>query len=395
MIRMLQIHRFKTIRSGMIGDAKPFRRYTVLVGDGAAGAAMMELLYLSSMSRHPCSVIVPAVNPPVHEGTMITAETTDLLGLRPMERLRQRAGVVEGTFEHAHVTLDAARCLEISLDLPRDHPLRSIRLVGDRALSEQDIAHTRMFSLTDLDGIPGDLIPPGLLWTGYPVERRHYLWDRRWVNTHHPGHPLDTVAAWVEASDQPIHHVLWCDMRTATMTLSDPKEPKIAAQFQRVVETVQQMVRHNGSSVLPHDPEAQRIVNILAPLHVVAERADQGEPGLFLWEFPECGIHPTLMERMLREVAQIVTNRPIQVCIFTHSIEVLAHWGRMAHRQIISADDLIAYQVLMDQGNLISVPFHPIGILGWFYAGRDPRMYPIDTADPVVTHDVPWIESSD
>ena len=61
MIRSLTIHRFRGIREGVI---KNLRVFNVLIGPNNSGkSALLELLYLGSLSRRTCQLIKPLILP--------------------------------------------------------------------------------------------------------------------------------------------------------------------------------------------------------------------------------------------------------------------------------------------------------------------------------------------
>jgi hypothetical protein len=407
MFRSLTIHRFRGIREGVI---KNLRAFNVLIGPNNSGkSALLELLYLGNLSRRTCQLITETIDPPVHAATTLVAR--DFLSYAPTDRLRQRHGYAVRETDSFLIDLDKEQNLILELpDLPATHPLHRFRLAAEAPFRKIDTQRALLFSLAKPDYAPPDLIPP-LLNTyrpELPYQRWHYVWDQRWVHRWNCAHPLDRLAIWAEAGDGMAEHVLFFDFHTAHAHF----EGAFAQQCYRTVSKWEERIAQSMANVFPDiagvrvnvkptptgttwggylelpdrtlpieidqfGDGARHAFKVLAALIALVDRAEQHEPGLFLWEDPELFMHPATLGRLLDEVARLVAGKPVQVFMSTQSLEVLS-WLALAMRETeqqtsLKPADVCTLRLQLVGGTLQVQTFPGESIGGWMELFGDPR----------------------
>ncbi len=404
MIRSLTIHRFRGIREGVI---KNLRSFNVLIGPNNSGkSALLELLYLGSLSRRTCQLITKTIEPSVHAATTLVAR--DFLSYAPTERLRQRHGYAVRETDSFVIDLDKEQNLILELpDLLATHPLHRFRLAAEAPFRKIDIQRTLMFSLAKPEDAPPEFIPT-LLNTHrpeHPSQRWHYVWDQRWVYRWNDTQPLDRLAIWAEAGDGAAAHVLFFDFHTAHAHF----EGAFAQRCYRTVSKWEERIAQSMARVFPDmagvrvnvkptptgttwggylelpdrtlpleidqfGDGARHAFKVLAALIALVDRAEQHEPGLFLWEDPELFMHPATLGRLLDEVARLVAGKPVQVFMSTQSLEVIAHITRMLQRDVLSPEQTLAFRLNLRDGILRSAWGDVDTLTAWLEAGLDPRI---------------------
>jgi hypothetical protein len=407
MIQSLTIHHFRGIREGVI---KNLQAINVLIGPNNSGkSALLELLYLGGLSRRTCQLITETIEPPVHAATTLVAR--DFLSYAPTERLRRRHGYAVRETDSFLIDLDKEQNLILELpDLPATHPLHRFRLAAEAPFRKIDTQRALLFSLAKPDYAPPDLIPP-LLNTyrpELPYQRWHYVWDQRWVHRWNCAHPLDRLAIWAEAGDGMAEHVLFFDFHTAHAHF----EGAFAQQCYRTVSKWEERIAQSMANVFPDiagvrvnvkptptgttwggylelpdrtlpleidqfGDGARHAFKVLAALIALVDRAEQHEPGLFLWEDPELFMHPATLGRLLDEVARLVAGKPVQVFMSTQSLEVLS-WLALAMRETepqtsLNPSNVCTLRFQLVGGTLQVQTFPGESIGSWMELFGDPR----------------------
>ncbi len=113
---------------------------------------------------------------------------------------------------------------------------------------------------------------------------------------------------------------------------------------------------------------------LLTPLIALAELATEKEPGVFIWEEPELFQNPQSLGKLLAEVADLIKDKPIQIFIATHSIEVVAQFVRLVEAQQIKSEDLLAIRLNLHEGKLASSAFNHEEIRRWTAMNLDLRV---------------------
>ncbi|RME04550.1 MAG: ATP-binding protein, partial [Bacteroidetes bacterium] len=119
---------------------------------------------------------------------------------------------------------------------------------------------------------------------------------------------------------------------------------------------------------------ARHVLKVLAVLTAMAERVDENHPGLFLWEDPELFMHPASLQRLLQQVMQLVEEKPIQVFLSSQSLETVALLTHYFHKKAINgSEELRAFRLNLEGGNLYAATFHFENLVTWLDQGMDPR----------------------
>ncbi len=406
MIKSLHVRGFRGIQHGEIND---FRRINLFVGQNNSGkSTLIEALYLAATAGHPASLIVQ------HDATITAYETYlpehDLLGDAPLLRVcarhaypAQRPGLGVREQGVIRVSLADPHAPLTKFDLEK-------RLRGFREGDEQTTA------LLALD--PAQLQPEEQAAFGLDAadsgnaSRVLFCW--------HPdlSYYQQGSAHWRVSGQLPVAvHTLLCDMLMFQRHLP-------AAFYQRMIGTIpgwtQRLAQHFGAVfeldparfavhfvpvetaerqvqgwIAPLDRPAMPIdafgdgariaFKLLAPLVALAELATPSAPGLLLWEEPELFQNPATLSRLLSEVVRIVENRPIQIFIATHSLEVVAQITRMLQQGEIPRDAALLFRTHLRDGTLTSSWFDSENLTAWLESGLDPRVWG-DFVSPLQFH---------
>ncbi len=169
---------------------------------------------------------------------------------------------------------------------------------------------------------------------------------------------------------------------------------KIAKSLERIFQLQQKFnvtflqLQHDSSRtqgfIAPEDKVALTIddygdgarsaFKLLTPLIALAELADQEGTGVFLWEEPELFQNPQSLGKLLAEVVELIKDKPIQLFIATHSIEVVAQFVRLVNESAINAEDLLAIRLNLQDGKLASSAFNHEEIQRWTSMNLDLRV---------------------
>ncbi|RMG05224.1 MAG: ATP-binding protein, partial [Acidobacteria bacterium] len=119
---------------------------------------------------------------------------------------------------------------------------------------------------------------------------------------------------------------------------------------------------------------ARHAFKLLAALTALAATVDDEHPGLLLWEEPELCQNPTTLTRLLDVLFDMTKDKPIQICIATHSLEVIAHVTRLLQQNTLPHNDTLAFRMNLREGVLRSAWFDRDNLSVWLEAGHDPRV---------------------
>ena len=137
---------------------------------------------------------------------------------------------------------------------------------------------------------------------------------------------------------------------------------------------------------------ARSIFKVLTPLLALAELVREDSPGLFIWEEPELFQNPQTLGRLLTEVATLLKNKPIQLFIATHSLEVVAHFVRLVREGHIAEDEMAAIRLNLVNSKLSSSIFDHRDIQDWTEMDLDVRV-PSGKVDSPLTYQL--LETAD
>jgi hypothetical protein len=120
---------------------------------------------------------------------------------------------------------------------------------------------------------------------------------------------------------------------------------------------------------------ARTVFKTLTPLIALSELAREDAPGLFIWEGPELFQNPQTLSRLLAEVVALMETRPIQLFIATQSLEVVANFTALVQEGKIERDELMAFRLGLQEGELSSSWFNADNLTAWLEEGLDPRVW--------------------
>ncbi|NJK67863.1 MAG: ATP-binding protein [Microcoleus sp. SU_5_3] len=113
----------------------------------------------------------------------------------------------------------------------------------------------------------------------------------------------------------------------------------------------------------------------MAPLVVMAEMATPDAPGLLLWEEPESFQNPKTLGKLLAEVVKIIRDKPIQVFIATHNLELVAYITQMLENKDLDPEATMLFHLSLFDGKLKSSWFERETLVTWLDSGIDPRAW--------------------
>lgn len=419
MIERLVIHRFRGIRQGELGD---LGQVNLLIGPNNSGkSAILEMLYLGGTSGRPVQFIRADLSPEegIHAAT--TSVPTDFLGHSPLPRLRLRHGkgalwpenptvlTREGGLQVNLRSLDNANGYSPWEDFRLGAPLEEWGVKQSRQFTQDDIEQVALFTLAHPNNIHTSMIPPYFEEVKLRAEetRWHYLWQPGWAYQGEPKAPIDQLAVWADAGRPPqANRVLFCDFHTAAQHFTRPfaqwaKDqtwdwtklvgdrlarifPDLAGARVDVDDAPDGQQGESGyirtgQGRLPIDQYgdgARHAFKVLAALVALAESVDEEHPGLFLWEDPELFMHPGALYLLLNEVMQLIHDRPIQLFLSCHSLELvglLTDYFKTNH--LMRQELLRAFRLKLEGGQLYAAKFRFENLYAWLEQGMDPRFW--------------------
>lgn len=396
MIERINIKGFRGIQEGQIND---FRRVNLFVGQNNSGkSTLLEALYLTATAGRPAGLIVQHGTAPTPYETYLSVN--DLLGDHPLRRVCARHSYPErqpdfGVWSQGIIRVRVA---------DPDAPLAEFDLeAGRRDFHEGDEQTIALLTLDTATLQPTEQIAFAADITDQsPAGRVVFCW--------HPdlSYYRQGSAHWFVTGQLPVaHHTLFCDMSTFQRHLP-------TAVYQQMLATIpgwtQHLTDHFGKVfdrdsaqfsvhfvpvapfersvqgwIAPVDRPAMPIdafgdgariaFKLLAPLVALAERATPTEPGLLLWEEPELFQNPATLSRLLTEVVRIIKDRPVQLFLATHSLEVVALVTRLLQNDDLSHNDVLLFRTQLRDGKLTSSWFDAENLIAWLESGLDPRIW--------------------
>ena len=422
MIDRLVVHRFRGIREGVLED---LGKINVLIGPNNSGkTAILELLYLGSVSGRAVQLILEDMPLAEEENEPVIKATVpmryDFLGVKPMPRLRKRHGH-KGLWEENPGVLTSEGGIAVNLEsLMRNATIRSFRLAAPPPVEwgekeslkflPEDISEIASLSINEKKNIPKILIPSLFeKWGSLSEQSRwHYLWDPIWVYRWEQQEFIDHFAVWAEEGIRPDpQRVLFFDFHNA----NDHFEERFAQWAKNHIINWEDKISERMENVFPvlkgasirvdnapdgikgetgyiQFPEKVRLpvdlfgdgmrhsFKVLASLGALVDLVDDEHAGLFLWEDPELFMHPDALMRLLKEIIDLVRNRPIQVFLSTQSIEtIMLLTSHLMESFPEMQSDFRIFRMKIENGQLFAAKYKYENILAWLKQGRDLRSW--------------------
>ncbi len=414
MIERLYLHNFRGIAEGELDHLAPIN---VFVGPNNTGkTSILEALYLSATADARCTL---ATEDGKYLPVQISADT-DLLGHQPVARLWERHGLPP-RWEDTTARWDEDRVLlgTVPASLAGYYALEGKQTRSGFVAGDEQ--RTVMFLLQVPDG-PGSDEAKGTGSAAFDssapsalVERvlgkRAAPWEgRRFAFMWFPPftYNYNGLAAWYVQGELPdAAHTLFLDFHTtaehlsqtlvergyretddwlrrigrhlqAVLDLNTAEAPDVGFDVNRFDPTQRIGLVERNRRLLPVDlwgDGARHVFKVLAPLLVLADAAEKGRPGLMLWEDPELFLHVEALERLLREVVQIVQGKPLQVFMTTQSSDVIAVLTDMLRLGRLPADSVKVHRLGLKDGRLVSSWFGHRNLIAMLEGGKDVRLW--------------------
>ncbi len=396
MIESIHIKNFRGIQDGKIDR---FSKINLLVGPNNSGkSAVLEAIYLSNTASRKSVVSSFGINYDA------TAPEQDLLGYDPMEIVCERhMKKIETAQSSATISRQSAgkhsKGFSIQLGLGgiiSKVALFSIETGSGFAREANEKKDEKFFFSLGKSFFAADFADPGII-----VDKRLvYCWENG-LTYYQAGE-----AAWIVEGQIPCaQNTLFFDVQNTLrhlpfeffrkMIVTVPGwTQKIGRRFGQVFDLSKQFnvnffqsqdaLHLTQGYISPEDKIALAIddygdgsrsaFKLLTPLIALAELATKEVPGVFIWEEPELFQNPQSLGKLLAEVAALIKDKPIQVFIATHSIEVVAQFVRLVNEKAIADDELSAIRLNLQDGQLASSAFNHEEIQRWTAMNLDIRV---------------------
>jgi hypothetical protein len=400
-IESIQIKNFRGIQEGQI---EGFRKFNLLVGPNNSGkSAVMEALYLAC-STNRTAVLTDSAHQEIHYS--VRTADRDFLGDDPLERVLTRHSYPKLPTQNTNNDLSVGGIAD-------EAPLQNFTLSIPNRLQNQEVS-VSLFGLEVIDNVEGIGHPVGSV--GNPWDLASQIWMEeirngwgKWIYCWNADLSYGRIGSstWIVPGKLPsAQRMFFCDAYTAMNHL--PMD-----FFRRMIATIpgwtQKIAEHYKNifgvqkpfnvQFLPTDQEqkwaqgwlapsdrvaltidsygdgARSIFKLLTPLLALCELAKDDSPGLLLWEEPELFQNPQTLGRLLAEVVELLRDKPIQLFIATHSLEVIANFTALAQAGKIMPDELRAFRLDLKEGQLKSSWFSADNLQAWTEMGRDPRVW--------------------
>lgn len=406
MIKHLWIKGFRGIKAGEI---KNFRQINLLVGANNSGkTAVMETLYLASTAKR--RAVISNIDQQGGDAHIVGISKTDILGNHPFSDICAR--------HHCAPLLpslnqwDGRAVIRVNLD-SSIAPLKTFLLASEHEsepFSKYDAQNLGLWVLkTPSTSSPDDQIAKQRLAQKIMGDDRDLEEAGRLIFCWHPDLTWykQGSACWQVEGRLPTYaHTLFYDACALQQHLTADFcqrmfnhvpgwtqrisrrlntifnfDPSYQVQFLPVGERGRQMqgwIAPQDNIAIPIDSYgdgARMAFKLLAPLTAMAYLSTENEPGLLLWEEPELFQNPATLGRLLKEIADLIKDKPIQIFITTHSLEVVAQMTDLLKREVIASEDLRLFRLKLENGNLSSSWFDKSNLTTWLESGLDPRIW--------------------
>lgn len=402
MIESILIKNFRGIQTGQIDR---FRKFNLLVGPNNSGkSAVLEALYLATTADRPARITIPRVQ----NGYDGKISDSDLLGYLPMMRVLNRhnyepsslhivhqegsrisTNMPSGPLENADIMFKpvsnwvgpdqkeviAIFGLEATSDSSYNNPEQAYNNFAQQLfkrevnLSEWSrmvccwLSNLTYFGSEDACWLVKGRLAPS---------RHTYLYDVSMMSAHLPMNffrqMIKTVPGWSQKIAKHFSQVFDIDEPFNVQFLPTDQKQKWAQGWIAPEDQVALTIDSHGDG-------ARSAFKVLTPLLALAELAKDDAPGLFIWEEPELFQNPQRLGRLLKEVASLMKDKPMQLFIATHSLEVVAHFTSLVQEGKIERDDLMAFRLGLQDGKLSSSWFNADNLTTWLEEGLDPRVW--------------------
>jgi AAA domain, putative AbiEii toxin, Type IV TA system len=403
MINSIDIKGFRGIESGSMNK---FRQFNIFVGANNAGkSAVMEALYLASTVNQEVGLIRED-NDGSHSNNVLLSKA-DLLGNNPFKLIAGKhsdlgellnLSRIGEAFLIVDVSDSKARLQQFELDVAKSKlSVENIALFAlDSSQENQDLASLIWEDINSLSDSSRTVFCwyPSLTYYSkgsaswmiegqLPTAQHTFFCDTSIVQSHIPisfyRRVLNEVPGWTYRITEHFAAIFELDSDSFNV------------QFVPVAgspEKMQGWIFRRDKPALSIDAfgdGARAAFKLLTPLVVMAELVTPDAPGLLLWEEPESFQNPKTLGKLLEEVVKIIRDKPIQIFIATHNLELVAYMTQMLQNGHLKAEDTRLFQMNLFDGHLKSTWFDQGNLVSWLESGIDPRVWD-DFVPPLQFH---------
>lgn len=403
MIENLLIRDFRGIRTGRIAG---FKKINVFVGPNNSGkSALIEALYLAGAVGRPAGLTIHGGDE-ISEPEIYAARVAqpDLLNSHPMARVRARHNDMEKKSK-------SGRWLEgiFQIEPPDPNlPFAGFDLTaGEGGFDRDEIEDIALFAVDGKEN-PGDIskLADKLMGdrdiSALKDKRMVFCWDPG-LSYYYRGSACWLIQGEIASARKTlffdpssIQTHMTRDFYGRMLKLIPGWSQQLARYFKPIlgleeplnlhffpVETgggqwVQAWIAPEDRPAIPIDAfgdGARSAFKLIAPLVAVSHMAGSGSPGLLLWEEPESFQNPRTLARLLAQVLNLIKDKPVQIFMATHSLEVVAHLTALLNSGRLSDDELLLFRLDLKDGELLSSWFDADNLRAWLESGLDPRIW--------------------
>lgn len=363
------------------GSIKNFRQFNILAGTNNAGkSTVMEALYLASTANRKV-ILCREIDDDNILYNAVLLSNSDLLGNIPIHSVigDKYSGLNDNTINIANRMGEAILSVKVadSKSPVQAFGLDLLRLKNNFPSSEEIILFAFDYSKVNKDYESTENLALAELINDAEDSCTN---EARTVFCWHPSltyHNKGSATWTVEGQNAAPQHTFFCDMSVLQGYIPGTffhsclnKVPgwnyRIAEHFAAIFDLdpssfIVQFIPPNGGggqdklqgwisykdkpplSIDNFGKGARAALRLLVPLITMAEMATEDAPGLLLLESPEVFQYPKTLGNLLREIVKIISNKPIQVFISTHNLEMITYVTQMLEKEEIDPQDAIFF----------------------------------------------------
>lgn len=424
MIEKLILSRFRGFKKGVLKD---IGKINLFVGPNNSGkTTILEALYWLAVCGRGCGMAPSDLTDedglPVRFDAFVPTKK-DLLGFSPCPRIWKRHGKSGLWYKPPGSVSDDGIANYRIPHLNKDEPFKGFRLIPpqseeivDQERFEEEMPKTiGLFVLENPKGLDNilkhhlpDLYPDKFSSDEQMSKRFAFMWFPDFI------HWEKGLGAWgIEGNTADSDRVLFFDFHAthryftkdfwrairdvdgwrgeltqAVGNVFNIDEFTAAIEPHPTLENVMNgAIEIKGKGTIPIDDfgdGTRHAFKVLAGLIVLADRCKDGKEGIFLWEDPELFMHPKSLRRLLKQVVEIIKDKPIQVFISTQNLYVMAYVAEMMETGICLEDDIRTYTLDLSNGVLDAKKFWGGALNDWLRSGFDPRLLDVSEDDRVL-----------
>ena len=391
------IRDFRGIKTGSI---EQFKKFNLLVGPNNSGkSAILEAIYLTSTASHKATLHETIQNSLNYCWAKISE--LDFLGEYPVQRVLKRHNYHINSFnESLTVDLNSVSVplqhfrLEISSGFntnfsdqvglfsfePTQKPQHSgqIEIINKLAYLILQAAPKPVISFTSKQVIYSwipDLSYNNVGTSAWVIKGKtassqsSLFYDVSNMTSHFPlsffQKMVMTIPGWTQKIAESFGRVLGINKAFNVQFLPVSSQSFLQAWIAPADQT--------AITIDSYGDGARNAFKVLTPLLALVHKVDETNPGIFIWEEPGLFQNPQTLGLLLKEIATLVKNKPIQIFIATHSMEVVAYFLQLVEDGLIGKDELATIRMNLVDGKLSTSEFNYSEVEDWIEMRLDVR----------------------